>query len=279
MAHLVIKGHTTRGKEIIELLKMLGTNRLGLKDTFVGFYYYIECGEVYFSDKYPIDSIIFTLEEFLEKFPYKIKDRVRVPEYESEVYISDMYWDGNEVQYEVVTDEVEWYSAKELNEYNEPYREEITEEPKELLIGFTKDTDGNWVLNTHADYEIKEVDGKFKLIQKQPQYPKTYEECYSVLEYEPDEDVVSCYSGKLIESFVKLLICRDAYWKIAGDWKPDYMNTTKESMHFIFCNGINIEKGQGLYPTNKVLIFPNKEMRNTFYNNFKDLIKQCKELL
>ena len=28
-----------------------------------------------------------------------------------------------------------------------------------------------------------------------------------------------------------------------------------------------------------LLVFPTKEMRDTFYKNFKDLIEQCKELL
>jgi hypothetical protein len=29
----------------------------------------------------------------------------------------------------------------------------------------------------------------------------------------------------------------------------------------------------------KILAFPTEEMRDTFYENFKDLIEQCKELL
>ena len=30
---------------------------------------------------------------------------------------------------------------------------------------------------------------------------------------------------------------------------------------------------------NSILSFPTEEMRDEFYNNFKDLIEQCKELL
>ena len=62
-------------------------------------------------------------------------------------------------------------------------------------------------------------------------------------------------------------------------WGPDYLNPTKEIRYFIFCTGITIEKGQSLFPTNKVLIFPTEEMRDAFYENFKDDIEQCKELL
>lgn len=76
MATLVLKGHSTRGKEVINLLETLGANRLGYNDTFVWFYYYIEFGAIRSSDVYPTNATIFTLEEFLEKFPYKIGDEV-----------------------------------------------------------------------------------------------------------------------------------------------------------------------------------------------------------
>lgn len=76
MSRLVLKYHATRGKEVINLLEMLGANRLGYKDTFVGFYYYIECEAIVSSDECPIDAKVFTLEEFLEKYPYKVGDKV-----------------------------------------------------------------------------------------------------------------------------------------------------------------------------------------------------------
>ena len=34
------------------------------------------------------------------------------------------------------------------------------------FIGLTKDSNGDWKLITHEDYEIKQIDGKFKLIKK-----------------------------------------------------------------------------------------------------------------
>ena len=125
---------------------------------------------------------------------------------------------------------------------------------------------------------------KIVLEKKKPEYPKTYVECYSVLGYEPDEDVVSCYRGKLIESFVRLLICRDAYWKIAGEemglngpWKPDW---TANDNHFYTIHTFNgkIECSATAH-RNAVLIFPTEEMRDAFYENFKEEIEQCKELL
>ena len=52
---------------------------------------------------------------------------------------------------------------------------------------------------------------------------------------------------------------------------------TKE-MYYIFYKGY-IEKGNQRHPDNHILIFPTPEMRNAFYENFNDLIEECKELL
>lgn len=128
---LAIKGHSTRGKEVIEILKMLGGkertfgmfNVMFNGDAAFGWYYINEGGYIDFKESsllfesllFEANTNVFTLEEFLEEFPYKVGDRVRIPEYESEVRISSMNWDGCEVQYEVFTDEYEWYSANELN--------------------------------------------------------------------------------------------------------------------------------------------------------------------
>ena len=91
MLQLAIRGHATRGREVIQLLEMLGADRLGYKDTFVGFYYYIECDVIVSSDECPIDAIVFTLEEFEKKYPYKVGDKVI---YEDKIReITKMVWE------------------------------------------------------------------------------------------------------------------------------------------------------------------------------------------
>ena len=126
MANLAIRGHETRGKEVIKIFEMIGGknthNYGGERDIwYVLTYNTIEMTTYLFEEKG------FTLEKFLERYPYKVGDRVRVPEYESEVRIDGMKWDGFDIQYSVFTDETEWYYARELNEYNEPHKEETEE--------------------------------------------------------------------------------------------------------------------------------------------------------
>lgn len=40
---------------------------------------------------------VFTLDEFYGKYPYKVGDKVNIIEYESEVPITKMRWNGNDV--------------------------------------------------------------------------------------------------------------------------------------------------------------------------------------
>jgi hypothetical protein len=59
-------------------------------------------------------------------------------------------------------------------------------------------------------------------------------------------------------------------------WKPDY--TTDDAKFCICCCG-NVVTNGVTYEANEVLVFPTEEMRDAFYENFKDLIEACNELL
>ena len=139
---------------------------------------------------------------------------------------------------------------------------------------------------------------KIVLEKKEKEYPKTYEECCKVLGID-EYDLVQDYRvGKIrniqseriekLNILNKLLICRDAYWKIAGEekglgkpWEPDYDSGVNK--YGIICmNGVVQESN----PTtnwerhlNKVLEFPTAEMRDAFKENFDPDIEFCKELL
>ena len=141
--------------------------------------------------------------------------------------------------------------------------------PKEMVF---KDENGNVINAT-----------KIVLEKKKKEYPKTYDECimHALLG-------VGYNRALLLVKLEKLLTCRDAYWKIAGEemglgkpWKPDY-DSGVDKFGIICLDGVVQES----YPTtnwerhlNKLLDFPTPEMRDAFYENFKELIEQCKELL
>ena len=287
MAILAIKGHSTRSKEVLELLKMMGGKNFDyFTCDYPNKFYYVLDGYIHWDYINPEEInkyVIFTLEDFLEKYPYKVGDKVEYDYWPC--VIQEMCWDNEfkEIRYTVKgIDFCKYCSASDLK----PFKEETMEEPKELLIGFIKDKGGNWVLNTHKDYEIKEVDGKFMLLRKKPQYLKTYEECCKILNMSRD---YTChnnvgYKWELITNFQKLLICRDAYWKIAGEgmglgkpWEPDWSNAAQRKYCIVNTEGNVLKWVQKT--TNKILAFPTKEMCDAFYENFKDLIEKCKEFL
>ena len=129
---------------------------------------------------------------------------------------------------------------------------------------------------------------------KKKEYPKTYEECCKVLDfcgdyflttYEADGILKKEVYGILQQtnSLTRLLICRSAYWKIAGEemglGKPWESNWHYDEKKFnIECYDGEIIKDFSLLE-NRILAFPTAEMRDAFYENFKKEIEICKELL
>jgi hypothetical protein len=148
--------------------------------------------------------------------------------------------------------------------------------------------------NLPEGYQFKDENGnvinatKIVLEKKKKEYPKTYRECCKILEIDNSAYLTSNKEGywndyelslnNLIELFRKLLICRDAYWKIAGDWKPEYpFNTAR----YVIANSRGFVGKVLVYDAvkNYILEFPTEEMRDAFYENFKELIESVKELL
>ena len=121
-------------------------------------------------------------------------------------------------------------------------------------------------------------------ITEKKEYPKTYCECKDILGlWDIDDTERGYYKTDLIDKLQMLLICRDAYWKIAGDemglgkpWEPDWEAYDKK-----YAIGMHEDMIYQDTETrnNKILAFPTEEMRDAFYENFKKEIEQCKELL
>ena len=116
-------------------------------------------------------------------------------------------------------------------------------------------------------------------------YPKNYTECCDVLKIPNDEryidiDVPSGYN-KLLSAFTELIICRDAYWKLAGEqiglgksWEPDWTDNYQKKFTICYYQGeISLTTGPNVH---RLLAFPTAEMRDAFYENFKDLINETK---
>lgn len=98
---LAIKGHKNRGNEVIEILEMLGGknkfNFRGNEDKWL-----VLNGNIQQTD-FLFDEKGFTLEEFLEKYPFKVGDKVKYKKFLKHsdfIYIvKKMTWENNQIKY------------------------------------------------------------------------------------------------------------------------------------------------------------------------------------
>ena len=152
--------------------------------------------------------------------------------------------------------------------------------------------------NLPEGYEFVNTDDNGIYLKKiKPKYPTTYEDCCKVMgiSYQtqlsytnPDVERGNTYFTKeknFLDSFLRLRICRNVYWKIAGEEmglnKPwEFENPSEKRIFTIEYAGGCIYKPNWTNITrNYILVFPTEKMRDEFYENFKDLIEECKELL
>ena len=133
MAQLAIKGHETRGKEVIQLLEMFGGKNIhrldAIRDCYV---YFVMCDKnktissLKLSQVRPEQFIIYSLEEFFEKFPYKVGDEV-IAYAEgclTKFTIQDIRWNYelNKVEYKICSS---WLDASLIMQL---FKEELTME-------------------------------------------------------------------------------------------------------------------------------------------------------
>ena len=337
---LAIKGHETRGNEVIEILEMLGGNDDGTwwGNDVRSAYFINDCTRKIDVCTVETDIVVFTLEKFLKEFPFKVGDKV-VDCYGNTVTIKSMGWhdrfetmvyDFEETEDVFCAEDLElfkeesnmrdkedklfdsiiWHLRNSINNGKqdisggdcERYFRELADKVKETITP-TPDitaevTDkNNCNIGCPDGYEFYDEKGnligtKVMMKPKKPKYPTTYEECCIAMYGSVANTYGNClikindgYKGSIIQSFQRLIFYRDAYWKIYGEgmglnapWEPDWQKT-EERKFCIIRRSDNVVTKWETKTNARFLAFPTEEMRDAFYENFKDLIEQCKELL
>lgn len=125
------------------------------------------------------------------------------------------------------------------------------------------------------------IDASKISLRKKSTFPRSYIECITVLY--PDGDTWDEGMEDLMIRFRGLIECRNAYWKIAGEqmglgkpWKYD-CNSKQYTPAIIYRDGY-IQKVEVSY-RNVIFAFPTEEMRDMFYEDFREELEFCKELL
>ena len=292
---LAIKGHSTRSKEVIELLEMMGGEAIAAKGNDETAIYVIPVNgiiDVRLAYKKRIDNYaIFTLEEFLEKYPFKVGDKVIDKADGCPGVISEMKWDEDvsDMKYCVVFGngiDFGWFTNGSIEFCKDNKNLEETQSKRDLdksefiikHMILPNKVDDKLEYEIIDGYEFDKVDNN-KIILKpiKPKYPSTYGECKELMQLQDSIVQARCgYEWRLISYFQQLLMCRDAYWKIAGDelglgrrWEPDWMNENQPKY------GLYNELKYSIINPSQ-FVFPTIEMRDAFYKNFDYLIEACK---
>lgn len=108
-------------------------------------------------------------------------------------------------------------------------------------------------------------------------YPKTYEECCAVLDTTPEQVEANLslkYKSAIMQDFQKLLVCRDAY--LHTDEGLELFSVKKRYV-------ISSVKGELVklesHDSSYLLWFSTAEMRDAFYDNFKEYILKTGAIL
>ena len=172
---------------------------------------------------------------------------------------------------------------------------EIAQDAKTFSEGYNQGYDdgqhdmNEWVLPEGYQFvdENSNVINASKIVleKKKPKCPQTFLECCDVLNIgNLIERGVKGYEAELFDTLQKLFICRDAYWKIAGEemglgkpWEPDW----RQERYIIYRNQNDIIGGYRAagHVEHHIFEFPTKEMRDEFKMNFGPDIDICKKLL
>ena len=278
------------GYKIIRILEELGginVSNYGANEV-TSLYYIDEKNNIkgtYNGDLDKEKYVVMTYHEFIAKYPHQVYDIVYAFDNHEEGEVVEVVWDETMgrmrylVTFEnstswVFVDDIFSYEAKDNSDIDTTGFMQLG---KTFAVIFNDANYEDEVELQLGDYEIEVRDGKTYAVRKKSVFPKNYEECCQHLGCDDKLSV-----GELIP-FQQLINARNAYWKIYGEemglgksWEPNW--TTFEGMPAIFRFRYNIVCDT-IKDYHCLLVFPSTEMRDAFYENFKDLIERCKELL
>ena len=126
---------------------------------------------------------------------------------------------------------------------------------------------------------------KLLLKRKKPdfsEFPRTFHECEAeigVVDLSESKYLFYTTKGKekAVSSLLKLIVCRDTWWELLG-WNPNWDNTD-DCKFGIGTYKNEIKKDMCVFQYNRILVFPTSDVRDKFFDVFKDYIEEAKEFL
>lgn len=229
------------------------------------------------TDKY----CIFNWRDFRKKYPHSLHDHIQVNWSNKLAEIIKIRWDE---EYERIVYDVQF----EDGVYS--YGLLITELSDTILEPEDKVVKDDHSLTLPEGYEF--VDGRGNVVHTNlitmrkiiPPFPATYEECCKIMGMYPKINDLHGYKGHEFTKLQRLIVCRDAYWKLIGErkglnksWEPDWEDGA--NLKYSIDSRMNQIRMISGWFEQKLLSFPDEDIRDVFYENFKNLIEECRQFL
>lgn len=308
---IAFKGNRERSVDIIAILKMLGGCESGYNVITEPYYYYIEFGNITGTSQLDEHKKwrVYTIEEFEFKYPYKTGDKVWVDFLHEPQIIKYMKWNGEEIVYAITGSNQRVY-CNELKKYIpetnvvEIQESETVKKPKtqiEIDTWFKH----NAIKNATQLLDVEKILNEDNLVlpdtvtiskngissiefikwYEKINYPETIEQCFEIMNLNTSNTLIfenKVYNKHDITAEIQLyrlyqlMVCRNAYWKICGDWKPDWNKINDKYCIYRVSEKLWLENCQTRHC---FLAFPTIESRDKFYIHFEELINLCKDFV
>lgn len=148
--------------------------------------------------------------------------------------------------------------------------------PKGYIIDKENSTDTNIVLKLAESTRVRTWEEYCKKMKGEISYYidpssgikiSTFGNCPFLSEFKTEEEV------KAFAALSKLLKLRKDW---VGNWKPNLANG---EYYYVITNYKNRITREKYYNANRIMAFPTKEMRDEFFDCFKDYLEQAKNLI
>lgn len=251
---IAIQGHSTRGKEVIQILESLGgKNREELTGRRISYYYFINCnGNIDLNLKINLlNRKLYTLEEFEKEFPLKIGETVIT----TLNHVGIIIGITNRKYKVLFREDSALIAPRRLKSYKEMERN----------VTLTLDKAKEWY---NKGGELREIALQAFTKEELNPLPRNWEEYCK----HTSTLTTSFSSCPRYDAFVKLEHLRDYWW---GNWKPEWNASHKYAIK-------NLQGELTVIGCSNVaafLVFPTGEMAEEFLKCFRNLIELAKDLI
>lgn len=285
---LAIFGNEKKGSEVIEFLESIGgINHFNYKGDKSQNIYYINNNNIINVEKWlslpsKHNFSIYSFDLLIKEYPHKLNEKVwwTCGIELKECIIKNMHFCDNKMIYtlETLNGDFIYCTKQNITKFDMIKLSTDTEMKKNAIT--ISDIEADKIEIVLSDkLEMLVEDGKTYIVKKPIVFPTEYKDCTVMLGIFDNGDFED-YEEIGFALLKQLIICRNTYWKIAGEqmglgkpWEPDWSMYSEKKYCIKYSQ--NEIKTCEYVTESKLLSFPTKDIRNKFLESFRKLIEEC----